>query len=117
MGFRVAILGCGTVGGGVARILLEQNEALRQRSGQALELVRIVDLLPQESAERHGLPRELYAGAAPELTLEEAEAATQEVLRDPSVDVVVCVSVSHRSRLEGGRFLWDIYKEIVKLLT
>ena len=89
MGFRVAILGCGTVGGGVARILLEQNEALRQRSGQALELVRIVDLLPQESAERHGLPRELYAGAAPELTLEEAEAATQEILRDPSVDVVV----------------------------
>ena len=45
MGFRVAILGGGTVGGGVARILLEQNEALRQRSGQALELVRIVDLL------------------------------------------------------------------------
>ena len=123
MGFRVAILGCGTVGGGVARILLEQNEALRQRSGQEVELVRIVDLFPQQSAERHGLPRELYAGAGPELTLEEAEAATQEILSDPGIDVVVetvggsgdAVLGIARAVLEHGKHLVTANKALLAM--
>ncbi len=89
MQFRVAILGCGTVGGGVARILLEQKDALRARAGRPVELARIVDLFPGESSVRHGLPRELYAGAGPELTPGDASVEIERVLSDESIDLVV----------------------------
>jgi homoserine dehydrogenase len=89
MAFRVAILGCGTVGGGVARILLEQREALNQRAGVELELARIVDLFPKASSERHGMPRELYAGEGDELTPDQAEAEIERVLADDGIDLVV----------------------------
>jgi len=89
MKFRVAILGCGTVGGGVARILLEQQAALRERAGREVELARIVDLFPDESSARHGIPRELYAGARPELSASEAQGEVQRVLDDPTIDLVV----------------------------
>jgi homoserine dehydrogenase len=89
MQFRVAILGCGTVGGGVARILLEQKAALRERAARDVELVRIVDLFPDQSSKRHGVPRALYAGTAGELTGAAAQAEIQRVLDDPGIDLVV----------------------------
>jgi homoserine dehydrogenase len=89
MRFRVAILGCGTVGGAVARILLEQRDALCERVGREVELARIVDLFPAESGERHDLPRHLYAGADGELTTEHAAAEIERVLDDESIDLVV----------------------------
>lgn len=89
MQFRVAILGCGTVGGGVARILLEQQGALRERAGCPIELARIVDLFPAQSAKRHGLPLDLYAGSGADLTPAQAAAEVARVLSDPSIDLVV----------------------------
>jgi len=89
MAFRVAILGCGTVGGGVARILLEQKDALRGRVGQDLEIARIVDLFPAESSKRHGVPRELYAGSGDQLTPDQADAEIEKIFADDSVDLVV----------------------------
>jgi homoserine dehydrogenase len=89
MQFRVAILGCGTVGGGVARILLEQRESLAQRAGREIVLASIVDLFPGRSSRRHELPRELYAGLGDELSLADAEAETRRILEDPSIDLVV----------------------------
>ena len=89
MAFRVAILGCGTVGGGVARILLEQKAALRERAGREVELVRIVDLCPDLSAKRHGIPRGLYAGGGAQLDTGRAQAEIDRVLDDPSIDLVV----------------------------
>jgi homoserine dehydrogenase len=89
MAFRVAILGCGTVGGGVARILLEQKAPLRERVGRDVELARIVDLCPDLSAKRHGIPRALYAGDGAQLSPERAQAEIQRVLDDPSIDLVV----------------------------
>jgi homoserine dehydrogenase len=89
MPFRVAILGCGTVGGGVAKILTEQKNALRERVGRDIELTRIVDLFPAQSSHRHGLPRDLYAGKSGELTPEQADAETLRVLEDPAIDLVV----------------------------
>ena len=38
----VALVGCGTVGGGVAKLLLEQGERLERRSGRRLDLRRVV---------------------------------------------------------------------------
>ena len=89
MAFRVAILGCGTVGGGVARILLEQKGALRERAGQDVELATIVDLCPDLSAKRHGIPRSLYAGEGSPLSPDRAQSEIQRVLDDASIDLVV----------------------------
>ena len=89
MRFRVAILGCGTVGGAVARILLDEREALCERVGREIELARIVDVIPERSAERHRLPRALYAGSGAELTTEQAAAEIERTLGDESIDLVV----------------------------
>ena len=38
----IALIGCGTVGGGVAKILLEHRERLLGRAGRSLDLKRVV---------------------------------------------------------------------------
>jgi homoserine dehydrogenase len=121
MKFRVAILGCGTVGGGVARILLEQRAALRERVGREVELARIVDLFPDVSSARHGIPRELYAGTRSELGPEDAQAEVQRVLDDPSIDLVVetiggsgpSVLAITRGVLERGKHLVTANKALL----
>ena len=40
---KVAIIGFGTIGAGVARLLLEHGERIAQRAGKRLELVHVVD--------------------------------------------------------------------------
>ena len=40
---RIGLIGLGTVGTGVAKLLLEDSEAIYQRTGIRLELARIVD--------------------------------------------------------------------------
>ncbi|MSR20335.1 MAG: homoserine dehydrogenase [Gemmatimonadetes bacterium] len=121
MQFRVAILGCGTVGGGVARILLEQRDALRERAGQDIQLARIVDLFPEQSSRRHGLPRELYAGAGADLTQQQADAEIQRILEDPSIDLVVetiggsgaAILATTRGTLEHGKHLVTANKALL----
>src|SRR5687768_11944341 len=39
---NIALVGCGTVGGGVVRLLLEQPERLAARAGRPLHLRRVV---------------------------------------------------------------------------
>jgi homoserine dehydrogenase len=72
----IALIGCGTVGSGVARLLLEQPERLAARADRPLVLRRVVvrDPAKQRSVR---LPREL-------LTTD-----LQAVLRDPAVQVAV----------------------------
>jgi homoserine dehydrogenase len=72
----IALVGCGTVGGGVARLLLEQPERLAARAGRPLALRRVVVRDPDKPRPVR-LPRELITtdlGA---------------VLRDPDVQVAV----------------------------
>jgi homoserine dehydrogenase len=121
MQFRVAILGCGTVGGGVARILLEQRDALRDRAGREVVLARIVDLTPEASSRRHGVPRKLYAGEGDELTLAQAESETQRILEDPNIDLVVetvggsgpAIFGTTRGVLENGKHLVTANKALL----
>jgi len=40
--FGIALIGCGTVGGGVAKLLLEQSHRLTERAGRTLELRKVV---------------------------------------------------------------------------
>jgi homoserine dehydrogenase len=121
MAFRVAILGCGTVGGGVARILLDQAEELAARAGGAIELTEIVDLFPAQSAERHGLPRNLFAGEGDELTPEQAGAEIERIVGDEDIDLVVetiggsgpaIVGIT-RSVLEHGKHLVTANKALL----
>jgi homoserine dehydrogenase len=75
----IALIGCGTVGGGVARLLLEQPERLAARAGRPLVLRRVVVRDPsRDRAVR--LPREL-------LTTD-----VNQVVRDPGVQVAVEVA-------------------------
>jgi homoserine dehydrogenase len=72
--YGIALVGCGTVGSGVARLLLEQPQRLAARAGRPLELRRVVVRDP--SRPREGIPRELLT------------ADLRQVLKDPQVQCV-----------------------------
>ncbi|MGL6073718.1 MAG: homoserine dehydrogenase [Fimbriiglobus sp.] len=71
----VAILGCGTVGSGVVRILLEHPERLAGRSGRRLELRHVV--VRDASKPRGDLPAMLLS------------TDPMPALKDPAVEIVV----------------------------
>ena len=72
---RVAVLGCGNVGGALVSILLDDADAIADRSGVRLELVGVA--VGDPSRPRPGVPPELITGDAKGL------------VDDPRVDVVV----------------------------
>jgi homoserine dehydrogenase len=72
---RVAVLGCGNVGGALVSILLGDADAIAARSGVHLELVGVA--VGDPSRRRPGVPVRLLTGDAKEL------------VTDPRVDVVV----------------------------
>jgi homoserine dehydrogenase len=73
---NVGIIGCGTVGSGVARLLVHRAEILARRLGVPLHLKKIADLDPAR-IEAAGVDRELF-------TLRD-----QDILDDPGIDIVV----------------------------
>jgi homoserine dehydrogenase len=73
---NIALIGCGTVGGGVARLLLEQGDRLAARAGRRLSLRRVVVRDPSKPRP-DGVPRQL-------LTTE-----LRQVLEDGSIEVAV----------------------------
>ena len=72
----IGLIGCGTVGSGVARLLLEQPERLAARAGRPLQLRRI---LVRDPGKKRGveLPRELLTSDLRKITT------------DPTIDVAV----------------------------
>ena len=62
---KVAILGAGTVGSQVTRLLIEQSTELAQRVGAPLEVIGVAVRDPKRS--RHGVPAELLTTDAIEL--------------------------------------------------
>jgi len=74
MPLGIALIGCGTVGGGVAQLLLEQSERLAARAGRPLVLRRVV---VRDLERPRPVPREL-------LTTD-----LNAVLTDPEVQVAV----------------------------
>ena len=63
--FGIALIGCGTVGSGVARLLLEQKQRLAARAGRPLQLRHVVVLNPEKDRPIP-LPQDLLTG---EITL------------------------------------------------
>ena len=70
----VALLGCGTVGGGVVDLLLDDRDLLRRRTGITFDLRHVVVREANKTDRRPGLPISTGAAAA---------------IADPTVDVVV----------------------------
>ncbi|MGC2693741.1 MAG: homoserine dehydrogenase, partial [Desulfobaccales bacterium] len=63
---KVGVIGFGTVGEGVVRLLLTQQELLARRLGAGLVLAKVADL----DLERHrdvAVPRELFTSRAAEI--------------------------------------------------
>ncbi|HEY5282684.1 MAG TPA: homoserine dehydrogenase, partial [Polyangia bacterium] len=72
----VGVIGCGTVGGGVVKLLTSQKEHLLRKTGVSIELRRAADLDPAKRAST-GLPEALLSADA------------NAVLTDPDIRVVV----------------------------
>lgn len=85
----VGVIGFGTVGTGVARILLENAALIRRRVGVPIELARVADL---DVTRDRGLP------LPPGTLVSDA----RQVLNDPNVDIVV--------ELIGG---YDVAKRVI----
>lgn len=105
---NVAILGCGTVGGGVAKILLESAEKLKKLNKIDIKLKKIVELFPNAAKERFGIPLNLFCGEGKELTKEEANEYINKIIKSKDIDLVV--------ETIGGtsEYLYKIMCEILK---
>lgn len=112
--FRVAILGCGTVGGGVAKIILEQAQSLAIKSGKQIEIAKILDLFPEKSSKRHGIPIALFCGEGSELTRDDMPKYTRAILDDDSIDLVVeTIGGSSESVLNTAKGVLNSGKHLV----
>lgn len=72
---RIAIVGLGTVGGGVAQILNEQKQLISQRCGREVEIAAAVVRDPSK-ARNGGIPEEVLT-------------TSFDCLTDPSIDIVL----------------------------
>ncbi len=72
----VALVGCGTVGSGVARLLLEQSDRLTERAGRPIDLRRVV-VRDRNKPRPFAMPSSL-------LTTE-----IEQVYRDPNIQIAV----------------------------
>ena len=73
---QVGIMGCGTVGTGVARLLIEKQQLVEQRTGVTLALRHVADL---DKSKAHGL------NLAPGVFIQDA----QQIVTDPQIDIVI----------------------------
>lgn len=73
---NIAILGCGTVGTGVARLLLNNQDIIRDRIGCSLQLKTVADIDPE---------RDRGIDLQPGVMISDAAVA----IADPTVDIVV----------------------------
>ncbi len=86
---NIAILGCGTVGGGVAQIISEINNELSVKANAKIVLRKIVELCPVVASERFKLPLELFCGGGKDLSGAEANQYIQEIISSKEIDLVV----------------------------
>ncbi len=87
--FNVAILGCGTVGSGVAKIILDMPDELSLHMGKRIQLVKIVDLFPKKAAANYQIPMHLFFGGGKDLSREEATKYIEEIIHDNNIHLVV----------------------------
>ncbi|MBN2545895.1 MAG: homoserine dehydrogenase [Spirochaetes bacterium] len=86
---NIAILGSGTVGGGVAKILLETKKDLEIKSGSQINLVKIVELFPKAASNKFEIPLNYFCGNGFDLTKEQADKHIKEIINSKDIDIVV----------------------------
>lgn len=86
---NIALLGCGTVGGGVAKIISEINDELSMRASTQIVLKKVVELCPAKAAERFNLPLNLFCGGGKDLSGTEAAQYIREIIASDDIDLVV----------------------------
>jgi len=103
----VGVIGCGTVGSGVVKLLTAETEHLRRKSGVAIELRKAADLDPAKRAST-GLPEGLLTSDANNL------------LSDPLINVVVEViggvkpaGLFIETALKAGKHVVTANKELI----
>ncbi|HOA30787.1 MAG TPA: homoserine dehydrogenase [Clostridia bacterium] len=101
---KIAIMGCGVVGSGVADILLEKSEELSRKFNKKVKLARILDIRDMK-----GTPYEPY------LTKN-----ADEILNDPKINIMVMTiggeDIAYtltKKALEAGKHVVTSNKEIV----
>jgi homoserine dehydrogenase len=72
----IGLMGCGTVGTGVARLLIEKRRLIEQRVGVSLELRRVADL---------DLEKDRGLTFAPGVFIQDA----RQIVDDPEIDIVI----------------------------
>jgi homoserine dehydrogenase len=86
---NIAIFGCGTVGGGVARIIAEISDEISIRAGTKIVLKKIVELCPGIAHERFNIPLDLFCGGGADLSETEANKYIQEIISSGEIGLVV----------------------------
>lgn len=86
---NIAILGCGTVGGGVASILTKQKELLSKRAGREINLVTIAEIDPEAASKRFNLDKTLFAGGGVKPDRNQAGQNIKDILTNNNIDLVV----------------------------
>ena len=87
--FNVVILGCGTVGGGTAKIMLEMQKELSSRAGREIILKNIVELYAESSVKKFNLPSDIFSGKGKNLSKEEANDFIEKTINSPEIDLIV----------------------------
>ncbi len=87
--FNVAILGCGTVGGGTAKILLEMKDDLYNKTGRKINLKNIVEIYPKKTSKKYDIPLELFCGNGMDLTQNDTLKYINEINKDKDIDLVI----------------------------
>ncbi|MBN2812895.1 MAG: homoserine dehydrogenase, partial [Bacteroidales bacterium] len=87
--FNIALIGCGTVGGGVVKILSEMNHTLNDRAGRPVKIAKIVELNPESAIQRFGIANDAFCGEGKRLSADEANNYINEILNDREIDLVV----------------------------
>ncbi len=86
---NIAVLGCGTVGGGVVQIISEMDKDLEIRANKKIVLRKIVELDPVKASERFSVPINLFCGSGKELTVAEANRFIDEIIASDDIDLIV----------------------------
>ncbi len=87
--FNIAVLGCGTVGSGAVKILLESNNEVLKKSGYNIRLKKIVDIFPKKVSEKYNIPIELFSSNKDELNKDEIKEHIQQVITSDEIDLVI----------------------------
>ncbi|MGB2578671.1 homoserine dehydrogenase [Elusimicrobium simillimum] len=120
--FNIAIIGCGNVGGGTAKIITETAAELKKRAnGADIKIKKIVTLHPVRSAKKYDLPLDIFCTKKEEITKDRSDEYVKEVLADPEIDLVIetiggssaYIHKLHKSILKSGKHLVTANKAIL----